>query len=90
MPLVDFGWKSYAGICLFVSYFYKCSTREWVTEAMTEMSLNQSGAEESSVVKHSLERNLESMEKKKSVFHSGSFAIFLKLMSCFGAAVFDV
>lgn len=63
MPLVDFGRKSYACICLFVSYFYKCSTREWVTEAMTEMSLNQSGAEESSVVKHSLERNLESMEK---------------------------
>lgn len=35
-----------------------------MTEAMTEMSLNQSGAEESSVVKHSLERNLERMEKK--------------------------
>lgn len=35
-----------------------------MTEAMTELSLNQSGAEESSVVKHSLERNLESMEKK--------------------------
>lgn len=51
-------------VCFFVSYFYKCSTREWVTEAMTEMSLNQSGAEESSVVKHSLERNLESTGKK--------------------------
>lgn len=47
---------------------------------MTEMSLNQSGAEESSVVKPSLERNLESMEKK-ICFPFWEFAIFLKLMS---------
>lgn len=39
-----------------------------MTEAMTEMSLNQSGAEKSSVVKPSLERNLESMEKKENLF----------------------
>lgn len=51
-------------------------------EAMTEMSLSQSAAEESSVVKHSLERNLEVRKKEiKYVFHSGNFAIFLRLIS---------
>lgn len=77
-----FGSESYAVPCLILIYTKSeliYTTAELVREAMIEIRLSQRAAEESSVVRHSLEIFLKAFKKKKHLCCWG-FAMLLRLI----------